>query len=283
VTSSSQLPGVSVGEKPRRFVPRFHWELLACGVEGHELVGLDVRHIRADDAPLAREYDGMRWHRCLRCDSWLPLPPPDPGETTRDHLPPLDQIELPLRGKPLRDKIVLRVIAVDRAFHFVVLGLLALAVFLFASHQADLHHRFYRVLNDLQVAFGGNPSKGHSTGLLHDLDQLFTLSSSKLKLAGLGLAAYALLEGAEAVGLWFQRRWAEYLTFIATTLLLPLEVYELTRTVSPFKVIAFVVNVAIVVYLLLAKRLFGLRGGAAAEEELRRRDVGVEALLRTTP
>jgi uncharacterized membrane protein (DUF2068 family) len=283
VTSSSQLPGVSVGEKPRRFVPRFHWELLACGVDGHELVGLDARDVRPEDSPVLREIDGMRWYRCLRCDSWLPLPEPEPTETTRDHLPPLDEIELPLRGKPLRDKIVLRTIAVDRALHFVVLGLLAVAVFLFASHQADLHHRFYRVLNDLQIAFGGNPSRPHKAGLLHDLDQLFTLQSSKLRLAGLGIGAYAALEGAEAVGLWFQKRWAEYLTFIATTLLLPLELYELSHKISPFKIIALIVNIAIVVYLLLAKRLFGLRGGAAAEEELRERDVGIQALLRTTP
>jgi uncharacterized membrane protein (DUF2068 family) len=283
MTSSSQLPGVSVGEKPRRFVPRFHWELLACGVNGHELVGVDAREVRPEDAPLVREHDGMRWYRCLRCDSWLPLPAPDPGEATREHVPALDQIELPLRGKPLRDKIVLRAIAVDRAFHFVVLGLLAIAVFLFASHQQDLHHRFYRVLNDLQVAFGGNPSHPRKSGLLHDLDQLFTLQSSKLRLAGLGIGAYALLEGAEAVGLWYQKRWAEYLTFIATTALLPLELYELSNSVSPFKLIALIINIAIVVYLLFAKRLFGLRGGAAAEEELRERDVGVEALLRATP
>src|SRR4051794_14117540 len=123
MTSSSQLPGVSVGEKPRRFVPRFHWELLACGVDGHELVGLDARDIRPDDAPVVREHDGVRWYRCLRCDSWLPLLPPEEAQIERDHLPPLDGIELPLRGKPLRDKIVLRAIAVDRAFHFVVLGL----------------------------------------------------------------------------------------------------------------------------------------------------------------
>jgi uncharacterized membrane protein (DUF2068 family) len=278
---SSQLPGVSVGEKPRRFVPQFHWELIACGVEGHELVGLDVRQIRPEDRVLVREYDGKRWYRCVRCDSWLPLPPPE--NPTRDHLPPLDQIELPLRGRPLRDKIVLRLIAIDRAFHFVVLGLLAIAVFLFANHQADLHHRFYRVLNDLQIATGGNPSQGHKHGLLHLLDQLFTLQSSKLRLAGAGIGAYALLEGAEAVGLWYQKRWAEYLTFLATTALLPLEIYELSHSVTPFKVIALIINLAIVVYLLFAKRLFGLRGGAAADEELRKRDVGVEALLRTTP
>src|SRR3954453_10587870 len=151
---SSELPGVSVGEKPRRFVPTFHWELLVCGVEGHELVGLDVREIGPEDRVVVREYDGAHWYRCLRCDSWLPLPPPQ--NPTRDNLPPLEEIELPLRGKPLRDKIVLRAIAIDRALHFVVLALLALAVFLFAAHQADLHHRFYKVLNDLQVATGGN-------------------------------------------------------------------------------------------------------------------------------
>src|SRR3954452_11598028 len=283
MTSSSQLPGVSVGEKPRRFVPRFHWELLACGVSGHELVGLDARHIRPEDAPVVREYDSKRWYRCLRCDSWLPLPPPDPAEATRDHLPPLDQIELPLRGKPLRDKIVLRVIAIDRAVHFVVLGLLAIAVFLFANHQQDLHQRFYKVLDDLQVAFGGNPSHGHKTGVLHTLDELFTLRSSKLRLAGGGIGAYALLEGLEAIGLWYQKRWAEYLTFIATIALLPLELYELSHKVSPFKIIALIINIAIVIYLLLAKRLFGLRGGAAAEEALRERDVGPEAILRATP
>ena len=57
--------------------------------------------------------DGVRWHRCLRCDSWLPFPPPE--DPVRRHPPDRDEIELPLRGKPLRDKIVLRVIAVDRA------------------------------------------------------------------------------------------------------------------------------------------------------------------------
>jgi hypothetical protein len=39
----------------------------------------------------------------------------------------------------------------------------------------------------------------------------------------------------------------------------------------------------IALYLLVAKRLFGLRGGAAAEERERERDVGWEALERTAP
>jgi uncharacterized membrane protein (DUF2068 family) len=92
-----------------------------------------------------------------------------------------------------------------------------------------------------------------------------------------------VLEGIEAVGLWYTKRWAEYLTFIATTVLLPLEIYELTHRVSALKIIGFIVNVAVVVYLLYAKRLFGLRGGGKADEDLREMDMSWEALEHATP
>ena len=85
------------------------------------------------------------------------------------------------------------------------------------------------------------------------------------------------IEGAEAFGLWFQQRWAEYLTFIATTLLSPLEVYELAHGASPFKLIALLIDLAIVAYLLYAKCLFGLRGGAAVDLAERQRDSSWES------
>ena len=57
----------------------------------------------------------------------------------------------------------------------------------------------------------------------------------------------------------------------------------LANKVSPFKVTALVVNLAIVIYLLLAKRLFGLRGGVAADEQERRRDTGWPSLAQSAP
>ena len=57
----------------------------------------------------------------------------------------------------------------------------------------------------------------------------------------------------------------------------------MTARVSWFKLVALVVNLAIVVYLLFAKRLFGLRGGAAADRAERQRDTGWPALERTAP
>jgi uncharacterized membrane protein (DUF2068 family) len=266
--------------RPRRFRPRFHWELLACGVSGHELVGTDARRIRPQDEVVVSERDGVRWHRCLRCDSWLPLAPPE--RPTREVPPSPEEIELPLRGHALRDKIVLRVIAVDRAVHFVVLGLLSVAVFLFAAHEVRVRDLVYRVVNAVQGT-SGNPAHRHHSGLVDSLLHVFTLRSSTLYAVAAAAAVYAVLEGAEAVGLWYQRRWAEYLTFVATIAFMPYEVYELARGVSPLKAVALVVNIAIAVYLLLAKRLFGLRGGAEAEAEERARDVGWEALVRTAP
>ena len=267
-------------QKPRLFRPRFHWELLVCGMRGHELVGTDAAKLWPDETIIAREIDGVRWYRCLRCDSWLPLAPP--VKPKRDLPPTRDEIALPLRGKALRDKIVLRVIAIDRLIHFIVLGLLAAAVALFASHEIRVRDVFYRIVNAVQ---GTNTSPAHPAqhGFLHTLEHLFTLKSSTLYLVAAAASAYALLEGAEAVGLWYQRRWAEYLTFVATLVFMPYEIYELTLTISVLKVAALTLNVLIAVYLLFSKRLFGLRGGAAAEEERRERDVGWEALERTAP
>ena len=274
----SPLPGVELVE-PSRFRPRFHYELIVCGLRGHELIGVDARELREQDRAVARVVDGVRWHRCLRCDSCLPIPAP--GAPARDVPPERAEIELPPRGKPLRDKIVLRLIAINRALHFVVLGAIAIAIFVFASHRDALRGKAYRVIVDLQTGADGSRAPTH--GLLHEIERSFSLQTGTIKLVGLVFAVYALIEGIEAFGLWYQRRWAEYLTFIVTTSLLPLELYELAHRFTPFKILAFVINVAVVAYLLLAKRLFGLRGGLAAEERERAEDVGWEALERTAP
>jgi uncharacterized membrane protein (DUF2068 family) len=268
-------------QAPRRFRPRLHWELLICSVRGHELVGTNAAELRPQDAVFAREDPaGARWYRCLRCDSWLALGAPErPAE---DHPPSREEIELPLRGKLLRDKVVLRVIAVDRAFHFLVLVALGVLVLLFAADRATLRETFYKVIADLQG--GVAASQSHAThGLLHEIDNAFTTSSSHLHLVGAVLLLYGAVEGIEAVGLWYQRRWAEYLTFVVTASLLPLEIYEIANRATVFKVLALIVNVAVVIYLLRAKRLFGVRGGLAAEHAEDALDQGWDALERTAP
>jgi uncharacterized membrane protein (DUF2068 family) len=273
-----QPPGT---ERPRAFRPRLRYELIGCGLHGHELLGTDVAEIQPQDSLIARtDTDGLRWYRCLRCDAWLPLLAPQ--RPARDHLPTRVEIALPLRGKALRDKYVLRLIAIDRFLHFVVLGLLAAAVLIFRQDQTVLNSYWVSILRDLQAGVGG-PARDTSTGLVGELNKLFQVTSTHLLLTGLVLAGYALLEGTEAIGLWFARRWAEYLTLVATAILLIPEVYELTHRVSALKILTMVINLAVVIYLLIAKRLFGLRGGGRAERAERDRDSGWAALERTLP
>lgn len=268
-------------ERPRRFRPKLRYELIGCALHGHELLGTDVAEIGPQDALVVRvDADGLRWYRCLRCDSWLPLLPPQSPQ--RRQLPPRDEISLPVRGKALRDKYVLRLIAVDRVLHFLVLGILAAALLLFAHDRTTLDTYWLRIMRNVQAGVGG-PVHDSSTGWVGELNKLFAASPSHLVLAGLGLAAYALLEGVEAIGLWFARRWAEYLTLVATAVLLVPELYELSRTVSVLKILTLVINLAVVIYLLFAKRLFGLRGGGGAEQLERDRDSGWQALERTLP
>jgi uncharacterized membrane protein (DUF2068 family) len=162
--------------------------------------------------------------------------------------------------------------------------LLGIAVILFANNEQSLRDTYYRILTDIQGGVAGGPvqNTGH-VGILHELDRLFSLRSGTLREVGIGLLALAVLEGVEAVGLWFAKRWAEYLTFLATTLLLPLEIYEIIHRQSALKIIGFLINLAVVIYLLYAKRLFGLRGGGKADEERRAHDTSWEAIERTAP
>ncbi|HUO72527.1 MAG TPA: DUF2127 domain-containing protein [Solirubrobacteraceae bacterium] len=272
-------PGTHPQPRPRR---KIDWELITCGFRGHKLVGTDAAELRPEDALVAWDAGGVRWHRCLRCDAWLALEPP--AQPQRQYPPDPAQITVPLRGKGLRDKIVLRLIAIDRAFHFVILVLLGIGVIAFAGHEAALRNAYYRILTDLQGGVAGGPvqNSGH-VGILHELDRLFSLRSGTLREVGAALLGYGLLEGIEAVGLWFTKRWAEYLTFLATTLLLPLEIYEIIHRRSALKIVGFLINLAVVVYLLYAKRLFGLRGGGKVDEQLREHASSWEAIERTAP
>jgi uncharacterized membrane protein (DUF2068 family) len=275
-------PGADLGKRPRR---KIDWELVFCGWSGHVLVGTDAAEIRPDDWLLVREetHHGhrFRWHRCVRCDSWVALDPP--ANPSRKAPPDRDEIQVPLRGKALRDLVVLRLIALDRVFHFVILTLLGVLVLLIANNEHSVRSSFYRVVTDLQLGVGGGPVQNDHVGLIGELNKLFSLQSGKLRLVGAAFLVYGALEGIEAVGLWLMKRWAEYLTFLATAILLPLEVYELVHKATPLKVIGFVINVAVVAYLLYAKRLFGLRGGGRVDEEERAKALSWETLERSTP
>jgi uncharacterized membrane protein (DUF2068 family) len=143
-------------------------------------------------------------------------------------------------GDPRRSRIVLRLIAAERA----VRGLLLLAAGIYLlSHR---HTDFGRLADHLARAVELDPRRPFIHRLIAHLHRLH---ASTIVLTGIAALGYGLLELVEGVGLWLDQLWAEYLTVIATSLLIPVEVYELVRKPSLLKAGGIVVNLAIVGYL----------------------------------
>jgi len=103
-------------------------------------------------------------------------------------------------------------------------------------------------LTDLPLAVSGWRPTLH---LIHWLSQL---EPHNIMLIVAVAGAYATLYTVEGVGLWLRKRWAEYLTTIATASLIPFELWELTQGATPIKIGALLVNVAIVAYLVYVLR-----------------------------
>ena len=80
-------------------------------------------------------------------------------------------------------------------------------------------------------------------------DGVSNLSDSRLKLIGIVALLYAGLFAVEGIGLWKAKRWAEYLTIIATTSFVPFEVYELIRHASWQRAATLGINLLVVGYL----------------------------------
>ena len=102
-----------VKRKHRTHLLGWHPETFVCSRRGHVAPAALVERLRPEDAGLGVDLpDGRRLARCTRCDVWISTSPP--AKPVRETLPPLRQMKVPLRGKPLREAIILRVIALDR-------------------------------------------------------------------------------------------------------------------------------------------------------------------------
>jgi uncharacterized membrane protein (DUF2068 family) len=144
----------------------------------------------------------------------------------------------------------IKVIIVERIIKAIVL--IALAIGLLVAGQRGLLTTWAQYANEELNLEAGN-------GLIVQfLLRLLLLvgTFSHVTVLAIGAIAYALLEGTEGVGLAMRRRWAEYLTVIATGVLIPYEAYEVIHKVTLFKVGALLLNVAVVGYLAYRKRLF---------------------------
>lgn len=102
-------------------------------------------------------------------------------------------------------------------------------------------------LTEWVVRFGLDPGGRHVGRFLLKAAEL---TPNRLKEVGVGSLVYAALFLTEGIGLWLLKRWAEWLTVIITASLIPVEIYEIYRHLTPVRILLLLINVGVVAYLL---------------------------------
>ncbi|MBB4923511.1 DUF2127 domain-containing protein [Kitasatospora kifunensis] len=231
------------------------WNRRTCARRGHTTYAPSEPQLRA--RLHAATGVGDAW-RCLRCGDFALGEPHGSG--------PAANAPLVVRGKALRDLFVLRFLAVERGLRGVLGVLIAWAVWKFSNSQDALHQLFDQNLTIFKpIADHFHWDLEHAS-VVDTIRKTFDYQHKTLVYVAAGVLAYSLIEAVEGVGLWLGRRWAEYLAVIATAAFLPLEGYELSEHATAVKIATTVINVLAVLWILLSKRLFGLRGGIVAFE-----------------
>lgn len=105
--------------------------------------------------------------------------------------------------------------------------------------------RSQHLTHPLSIIFG-TQSPPH--GLVHQLDG----SLARVQMHPFGAAAvltfYALLLGAEAMGIWLNRPWGELLVVVETAAFLPVEVWSLIRHLGSTEMLTLIGNGLILAY-----------------------------------
>ncbi len=242
------------GAEPRHgYGPPVDWSLRTCARSGHATYAPSEPELR--ERLEAATTQGEAW-RCLRCGDYVLGDPQGSG--------PAEDAPLVLRGRALRSAFILRLLAVERFLRGTLLLLLGAAVLQFKSSQVSVRQIIEHDLSAAKPLFKQLGWNASDSGLIHSVEKALNARGSTLDGIAAFLLGYGALQVIEGVGLWKMKRWGEYFAVVATAIFLPLEVYELTEKVTVLRAAVLVLNVAAVVYLLLAKRLFGLRGGHAA-------------------
>jgi uncharacterized membrane protein (DUF2068 family) len=229
------------------------WSLIDCGRKGHVTYAPSEADVRQQLR--AQAESGEAW-RCLRCGAYVTGEPLMSG--------PAEDAPVVLRGKEVRSALILRVFAVERFLRALAVAAIAFVVWRFEYARETIEQAFDRERPELRNLFhqlGYNIDNSKLVGLFN---RALTLSPATIKLLAIGLACYAAIEVVEGVGLWVGKRWGEYFAMVATSVGLPLEIYDLVNKVSTVGFILFGINLFLVLYLVITKRLFGVRGGKKA-------------------
>ena len=75
------------------------------------------------------------------------------------------------------------------------------------------------------------------------------LTDRRITFLALFALLYSFMRFVESYGLWFAKRWAEWFALVSGCVYLPIELYELIKGVTLFKIVFVSINLIIVIYM----------------------------------
>jgi uncharacterized membrane protein (DUF2068 family) len=150
------------------------------------------------------------------------------------------------RSEPVRHSLLPWIVAFKA---FKTITLMALGIFLLVTRHGDP----IGALMQLAFAIHLSVTSRLLDRLLTSVGDLTVTRQTALAITAFG---YAALMGSEGVSLYLRKPWARWFTIIATSSLVPLEIYEILRELHPIRVLVLIANLAIVVYLFRRKEVF---------------------------
>jgi len=142
--------------------------------------------------------------------------------------------------EPGQPTLGLRIIAILEAAKGAIGLSLGIALHALAGHH--LHAFFQAIIRHFHLA-----ESRHAPHFI--LEMLVHPERFRLEMWTTLAMAYAALRFAEAYGLWFARRWGEWLAILSAGLYVPIEIYYIATGVSLLKVALLLMNIAFVAYL----------------------------------
>jgi uncharacterized membrane protein (DUF2068 family) len=108
----------------------------------------------------------------------------------------------------------------------------------------DIHEAAMRLVEHFHL----NPAN-HYPQIFLDLTERIT--DTRLWAMACAALIYAIIRMAEAAGLWLGRKWAEWFGVLTGGMYIPVEMYEVTRSVTWPKVTVLAINCGVVTYLII--------------------------------
>jgi uncharacterized membrane protein (DUF2068 family) len=155
--------------------------------------------------------------------------------------------EIPLEERHGHSLFLVRLIALGKLFKAACL----LVVGGFILHSMQQHSSVYDMLHDVINAMRIDEHNEFIHGLL---EKSLGVKPRILPWLSAGTLFYSALYGTEGFGLLFDKGWAEWMTVISTAGFIPLEIFEIFHHPTITRLVIFVINVLVLVYISMRLR-----------------------------